>query len=308
MKNILEINQISKKFDNKFLALNKVSLQVKEGEIFALLGPNGAGKTTLISTICGIIRQSNGFIKVNGNDTIKNWRKCRSYIGLVPQELTLDSFETVWSTISLSRGLFGKAPNASYLEWVLKSLSLSEKKFTTIMSLSGGMKRRVLIAKALSHEPKLLFLDEPSAGVDVSLRKDMWELVKKLREQGVTVILTTHYIEEAEAISDRIGIINKGELLLVENKNMLMEKMGKKELEIELQTSLQEIPKKLKKFNLALSKNKKSLIFFFDRSSAENNITKLLSEIEKNNILINDLKTRESNLEEIFLKLVETST
>ncbi len=308
MKNILEINQISKKFDNKFLALNNVNLQVKEGEIFALLGPNGAGKTTLISTICGIIRQSNGFVKVNGYDSIKNWRKCRSFIGLVPQELTLDSFETVWSTISLSRGLFGKAPNTPYLDWVLESLSLSEKKFARIMSLSGGMKRRVLIAKALSHEPNLLFLDEPSAGVDVSLRKDMWELVKKLRDQGVTIILTTHYIEEAEAISDRIGIINKGELLLVENKNILMEKMGKKELEIKLQNSLNEIPKRLKEFNLLLSKNKKSLIFFFDRSSKENKITKLLSEIEKNNIIVSDLKTRESNLEEIFLKLVEKST
>jgi len=305
MSNILEINSISKKFKNNFLALDEVNLSIKEGEIFALLGPNGAGKTTLISLICGIIIQSKGTIKVNCFDTLKDWRKCRSLVGLVPQELTLDSFETVWSTISLSRGLFGKAPNNSYLEWVLKSLSLLDKKHSKIMSLSGGMKRRVLIAKALSHEPKLLFLDEPTAGVDVSLRKNMWELVKDLRKQGVTIILTTHYIEEAEAISDRIGIINKGNILLVEEKDKLIKKMGKKELLIELQTPFEELPENLKKFNLSISNEKKIIKFYFNRLSKNSEIAELLSTIEKNNFVVNDIKTKESNLEEIFLNLVE---
>ena len=305
MKHILEIEQVSKKFEKNVFALNKVNLSIEEGEIFALLGPNGAGKTTLISSICGIINQTEGKISVKGFDTISNWRKCRSLIGLVPQELTLDSFETVWSTVSLSRGLFGKAPNKSYLEWVLKSLSLLDKKNTKITALSGGMKRRVLIAKALCHEPKILFLDEPTAGVDVSLRKDMWELVKELRKKGVTIILTTHYIEEAEAISDRIGIIDKGKLLLVEEKNKLIEKMGKKELVIELQAPLERVPENLKKFNLSFSKEKKIIKFYFDRSSQKSEIAKLLSELEKNNFIINDLRTKESNLEEIFLKLVE---
>ena len=305
MKYILEIEQVSKKFEKNVFALNKVNLSIEEGEIFALLGPNGAGKTTLISSICGIINQTEGKISVKGFDTISNWRKCRSLIGLVPQELTLDSFETVWSTVSLSRGLFGKAPNKSYLEWVLKSLSLLDKKNTKITALSGGMKRRVLIAKALCHEPKILFLDEPTAGVDVSLRKNMWELVKELRKKGVTIILTTHYIEEAEAISDRIGIIDKGKLLLVEEKNKLIEKMGKKELVIELQAPLESIPENLKKFNLSFSKEKKIIKFYFDRSSQKSEIAKLLSELEKNNFIISDLRTKESNLEEIFLKLVE---
>jgi len=274
---ILSIQQLSKVYAGGFAALKSVSLDIKAGEIIALLGPNGAGKTTLISTICGLVQPSSGRVLVAGHDITTDYRITRSLIGLVPQELTTDSFETVWNTVSFSRGLFGKAPDPAHIERVLRSLSLWDKKDNMLRTLSGGMKRRVLIAKALSHEPRILFLDEPTAGVDVSLRKDMWAIVSELRESGVTIILTTHYIEEAEEIADRIGVINHGELILVEEKRALMAKLGKKQLELELFDPLEALPASLAPFGLELSANGLKLIYTFETTeSGENNISSVL--------------------------------
>ncbi len=301
---VIKINSVSKQYKNGFLALKDISLKIHKGEIFALLGPNGAGKTTLISAICGIIRQSSGQIIVNEFDTIKDWRKTRKIIGLVPQELTLDNYETVWDALKFSRGLFGKPTDKSYLEWVLNSLSLWEKRNDSIIQLSGGMKRRVLIAKALAHDPSIIFLDEPSAGVDVSLRRNMWELVQNLKENGTTVILTTHYIEEAEEIADRVGIINNGEILLVEDKKFLMKKMGKKQLIVKLRTKISQIPKPLTDFNLELDAEGDSIKYTYDKSAERTGITKMLKALSDNDIIVNDLQTYQSSLEEIFLRLV----
>ncbi len=301
---VIKIKSVSKQYKNGFLALKDISLKIHKGEIFALLGPNGAGKTTLISAICGIIRQSSGQIIVNEFDTIKDWRKTRKIIGLVPQELTLDNYETVWDALKFSRGLFGKPTDKSYLEWVLNSLSLWEKRNDSIIQLSGGMKRRVLIAKALAHDPSIIFLDEPSAGVDVSLRRNMWELVQNLKENGTTVILTTHYIEEAEEIADRVGIINNGEILLVEDKKFLMKKMGKKQLIVKLRTKISQIPKPLTDFNLELDAEGDSIKYTYDKSAERTGITKMLKALSDNDIIVNDLQTYQSSLEEIFLRLV----
>jgi ABC-2 type transport system ATP-binding protein len=304
MDAILSVNSVSKTYKNSFKALNNISLEIPKGEIFALLGPNGAGKTTLISTICGIIRQSNGHIKVKGLDTIRNWRQTRQLIGLVPQELTLDNFETVWDAVLFSRGLFGKSPDKDYLEWILNSLSLYEKKDESIIRLSGGMKRRVLIAKALSHNPELIFLDEPTAGVDVSLRKSMWNLVQELRQTGATVILTTHYIEEAEEIADRIGIIDNGKLLLVEDKNTLMTKMGKRQLIVYVKKKIKIIPKLLSKFKLQIHDTGDAVIYTYDKHANRTGITRMLNALYENNIIVKDLQTHQSSLEEVFLSFI----
>ena len=304
MDTILSVNSVSKTYKNSFKALNNISLEIPKGEIFALLGPNGAGKTTLISTICGIIRQSDGHIKVKGLDTIRNWRQTRQLIGLVPQELTLDNFETVWDALSFSRGLFGKSPDKDYLEWILNALSLYEKKDESIIRLSGGMKRRVLIAKALSHNPELIFLDEPTAGVDVSLRKSMWNLVQELRQTGATVILTTHYIEEAEEIADRIGIIDNGKLLLVEDKNTLMTKMGKRQLIVYVKTRIEKIPKLLSEFKLQIHDTGEAVIYTYDKNANRTGITRMLNALSENNIIVKDLQTHQSSLEEVFLSFI----
>ena len=304
MDAILSVNSVFKTYKNSFKALNNISLEIPKGEIFALLGPNGAGKTTLISTICGIIRQSNGHIKVKGLDTIRNWRQTRQLIGLVPQELTLDNFETVWDALSFSRGLFGKSPDKDYLEWILNALSLYEKKDESIIRLSGGMKRRVLIAKALSHNPELIFLDEPTAGVDVSLRKSMWSLVQELRQTGATVILTTHYIEEAEEIADRIGIIDNGKLLLVEDKNTLMTKMGKRQLIVYVKKKIKIIPKLLSKFKLQIHDTGEAVIYTYDKNANRTGITRMLNALYENNIIVKDLQTHQSSLEEVFLSFI----
>ena len=304
MDAILSVNSVSKTYKNSFKALNNISLEIPKGEIFALLGPNGAGKTTLISAICGIIRQSNGHIKVKGLDTIRNWRQTRQLIGLVPQELTLDNFETVWDAVLFSRGLFGKSPDKDYLEWILNSLSLYEKKDESIIRLSGGMKRRVLIAKALSHNPELIFLDEPTAGVDVSLRKSMWNLVQELRQTGATVILTTHYIEEAEEIADRIGIIDNGKLLLVEDKNTLMTKMGKRQLIVYVKKKIKIIPKLLSKFKLQIHGTGDAVIYTYDKHANRTGITRMLNALYENNIIVKDLQTHQSSLEEVFLSFI----
>ena len=305
MTNIIEIENINKIYAGGFQALKKVNLSIKEGEIFALLGPNGAGKTTLISTICGIVTPTNGSIKVSGFDIEKNYRQSRSLIGLVPQELTTDAFESVWATVSFSRGLFGKKANPDFIEKVLKSLSLWDKKDNKLMTLSGGMKRRVLIAKALSHEPKVLFLDEPTAGVDVELRKDMWNIVRDLRTSGVTIILTTHYIEEAEEMADRIGVINNGEIILVEDKTELMQKLGKKQLTLELTQSLDEIPPSLKEFELELNDEGNALTYTYDTTKERTGITTMLNAISESQIKFKDLNTKQSSLEEIFVELVK---
>ena len=304
MSKILSINNVSKTYRNGFKALKNVSMDIPKGEIFALLGPNGAGKTTLISSICGIIKQTEGQIKVKGFDTIVNWRKTRQVIGLVPQELTLDNFESVWDALAFSRGLFGKPPDKDYLKWILNALSLYDKKDESIIRLSGGMKRRVLIAKALSHNPELIFLDEPTAGVDVSLRKSMWQLVKELRGTGATVILTTHYIEEAEEIADRIGIIDKGELILTEDKNKLMNKMGKRQLIVYIKDKITTIPKSLTKFDLKISTKGAAVIFTYDKNANRTGITRMLSALSENNIIVKDLQTYQSTLEEVFLSLI----
>ena len=303
--NQIVINNLSKVYDNGFNALKKVSLEVKQGEILAMLGPNGAGKTTLISIICGIVTPSSGTVMVDGFDIIKDYRETRSRIGMVPQELSLESFETVFDTVSYSRGLYGKSPKPEHIEKILKDLSLWDKKDQRLRQLSGGMKRRVLIAKALSHEPKILFLDEPTAGVDVELRKEMWEVVDTLRKTGVTIILTTHYIEEAEAIADRVGVINQGEIILVEEKKKLLKKMGQKTLTIELQESINEIPKSLEKYNLNIGDNKMYLNYTYSLQEKQTGITNLLQDLKDTGLKLRDLKTEQSNLEKIFVNLVK---
>ena len=302
--NQIVINSLSKVYDNGFNALKEVSLEVKQGEILAMLGPNGAGKTTLISIICGIVTPSSGTVMVDGFDIIKDYRETRSRIGMVPQELSLESFETVFDTVSYSRGLYGKSPKPEHIKKILKDLSLWDKKDQRLRQLSGGMKRRVLIAKALSHEPKILFLDEPTAGVDVELRKEMWEVVDTLRKTGVTIILTTHYIEEAEAIADRVGVINQGEIILVEEKKKLLKKMGQKTLTIELQESINEIPKSLEKYNLNIGDNKMYLNYTYSLTEKQTGITNLLQDLKDTGLKLRDLKTEQSNLEKIFVNLV----
>lgn len=302
---LVSINEVSKLYQNGFKALKKISLKINNGEIIALLGPNGAGKTTLINIICGIVTASTGTVQVGGFDNVRHYRKTRSMIGVVPQELTLEIFETVFNTVSYSRGLYGKKPNPKYIEKILKDLSLWDKRSNLLNQLSGGMKRRVLIAKALSHEPKILFLDEPTAGVDVELRKDMWRIVSNLRKKGVTIILTTHYIEEAEAIADRVGVINHGELILVEEKSELIKKMGEKKLIIDLQSPLNSIPTILLQYNLKLSKNGNNLYYTYDARSERTGITSLLQSLREQNIRLKDLKTEQSSLESIFVNLVK---
>lgn len=308
MQSIVSIQNLSKTYESGHKALNKVNLDIAPGEILALLGSNGAGKTTLISAICGIVSPTSGTVKVDGYDIISDYRQSRELIGLVPQELTLGAFDTVWDTINFSRGLFGKKKDDAYLEQLLKDLSLWDKKNNELRTLSGGMKRRVLIAKALSHEPRILFLDEPTAGVDVELRKDMWAIVRRLRETGVTIILTTHYIEEAEEIADRIGIISHGELLLVEDKLVLMEKLGKKQLIIELKEPASELPSSLAIFDLELSEEGTQLTYTYDTKGEGTGITALLQAInDAENFSLKDLQTTQSSLEEIFVKLLKTS-
>ena len=304
-ENQISINNLSKIYDNGFEALKNINLDIKKGEIFAMLGPNGAGKTTLISIICGIVKPSSGKVSVESFDIIKDYRETRSRIGLVPQELTLEQFETVFNNVSYSRGLYGKKPDPMYIEKVLKQLSLWDKKDLGLRQLSGGMKRRVLIAKALSHEPSILFLDEPTAGVDVELRKEMWNVVEDLRETGVTIILTTHYIEEAEAIADRVGVINQGELIIVEQKKELLKKMGNKTLTVELQEEIQNIPNQLSKYNLTLGDNNISLNYKYDLRKKQTGITNLLQDIKDAGLKLRDLKTEQSNLEKIFVTLVK---
>ena len=303
--NQIIINDLSKVYDNGFNALKKINLNVKQGEILAMLGPNGAGKTTLISIICGIVTPSSGNVTVDGFDIIKDYRETRSRIGMVPQELNLESFETVFDTVSYSRGLYGKSPKPKHIEKILKDLSLWDKKDQKLRQLSGGMKRRVLIAKALSHEPKILFLDEPTAGVDVELRRDMWMVVDDLRKTGVTIILTTHYIEEAEAIADRVAVINQGEIIVVEDKKELIKKMGHKKLNIELQEKITEIPKDLAKYNLEIDDEHMSLIYTYNVGAEKTGITNLLQDIKDSGLKLRDLKTEQSNLEKIFVNLVK---
>ena len=298
------IKDLSKTYENGFQALNKINLNIKKGEIFAMLGPNGAGKTTLINIICGIVKPSLGNVSVEKFDIIKDYRETRSKIGLVPQELTLEAFETVFNNVSYSRGLYGKKPNPLHIEKVLKQLSLWDKKDLGLRQLSGGMKRRVLIAKALSHEPSILFLDEPTAGVDVELRQEMWKVVKSLRETGVTIILTTHYIEEAEAIADRVGVINQGEIIIVEQKKELLKKMGHKKLTVELQDEINEVPSSLKKYNLIIGTNKMSLDYTYNISEKQTGITNLLQDLRDSGLKLRDIKTEQSNLEKIFVSLV----
>ncbi|MBA1157989.1 ABC transporter ATP-binding protein [Microvirga mediterraneensis] len=301
---IISVSGLAKTYASGFQALKTVDLDIRRGEIFALLGPNGAGKTTLISIICGIVNPSTGTVTADGHDIIRDYRAARTKIGLVPQELTTDAFESVWATVTFSRGLFGKPPNPAYLEKILKDLSLWEKRDSKIMTLSGGMKRRVMIAKALSHEPKILFLDEPTAGVDVELRQDMWNMVRSLRENGVTIILTTHYIEEAEEMADRIGVIRKGEIILVEDKNVLMQKLGKKQLTLHLQSPLAGLPPELQSDRLQLSSDGSELVYTFDTQTPETGIAGLLRRLNEHGIDFKDLQTSESSLEEIFVSLV----
>lgn len=303
---IISISGLSKTYASGFKALNNVNLEIRRGEIFALLGPNGAGKTTLINIVCGIVNPSAGVVLADGHDIIREPRAARSKIGLVPQELSTDAFERVWDTVKFSRGLFGSPPNAAYLEQVLKDLSLWDKRASKIMTLSGGMKRRVMIAKALSHEPKILFLDEPSAGVDVELRREMWEMVRGLRESGVTIILTTHYIEEAEEMAHRIGIISKGEIVLVEEKSALMKKLGKKQLTLHLQSALRTIPPELADYRLELSADGNDLIYTFDAQGQQTGIAELLRQLSERGIAFKDLQTEQSSLEEIFVSLVRS--
>jgi len=302
--NQIIIKNLSKVYDNGFSALRDINLEIKKGEIFAMLGPNGAGKTTLISIICGIVKPTMGTVLVEGFNIIDDYRETRSKIGLVPQELTLEQFETVFNNVSYSRGLYGKKPDPLHIEKVLKQLSLWDKKNLILRQLSGGMKRRVLIAKALSHEPQILFLDEPTAGVDVELRQEMWKVVKSLRETGVTIILTTHYIEEAEAIADRVGVINQGEIIIVEQKKELLKKMGQKKLIVELQHELDLVPEKLKKYNLIIGSNKMSLNYTYNLREKQTGITNLLQDMKDSGLKLRDLKTEQSNLENIFVSLV----
>ena len=305
MPSILDIKALGKTYAGGFEALRNIDLEIERGEIFALLGPNGAGKTTLINIVCGIVNPTGGRVLVDGHDILADYRATRSMIGLVPQELPVETFETVWKTTSFSRGLFGKAPNPAHIEKVLRSLSLWEKRDARIIDLSGGMKRRVLIAKALSHEPELLFLDEPTAGVDVELRQDMWDVVRELRESGVTVILTTHYIEEAEQMADRVGVINHGEIILVQEKSRLMRELGKKQLSLLLNEPLGEIPRPLSGYGLELGDDGNELIFTYDSQQERTGITSLLGELDKAGITFHDLNTSQSSLEEIFVDLVK---
>tara|TARA_B100001540_G_scaffold211993_1_gene186881 strand:+ start:604 stop:1539 length:936 start_codon:yes stop_codon:yes gene_type:complete len=304
-QDLISINSLSKTYKNGLNALNNVSLNIQKGEILAMLGPNGAGKTTLISIICGIVTPSSGKVNVDGFDIIKDYRQTRSKIGLVPQELTLENFETVFNNVSYTRGLYGKAPDPKYIEEILKKLSLWDKKDNILRQLSGGMKRRVLIAKALSHKPSILFLDEPTAGVDVELRKDMWKVVEKLRESGVTIILTTHYIEEAEAIADRVAVINNGEIIVVDQKKDLLNKMGRKKLRIDLHEKTEIIPQSLNKYDLELSSNKLSITYSYDTQKQRTGITNLLQDLRGEGLKLKDLKTEESTLEKIFVTLVK---
>mgnify|MGYP005993683785 FL=1 len=305
--NQIVINDLSKIYDNGFEALKNINLNIKKGEIFAMLGPNGAGKTTLISIICGIVRPTSGKVTVDNFDIINDYRETRSRIGLVPQELSLEQFETVFNNISYSRGLYGKKPDPKYIEKILKQLSLWDKKNLSLRQLSGGMKRRVLIAKALSHEPEILFLDEPTAGVDVELRQDMWKIVESLRKTGVTIILTTHYIEEAEAIADRVGVINQGEIIVVDKTESLLKKMGHKKLTVELQEEINEIPKDLEKYNLILGNNKMSVDYTYNVQAKQTGITNLLQDLKDAGLKLKDLKTEQSTLEKIFVNLVRES-
>jgi ABC-2 type transport system ATP-binding protein len=303
MPAVISIKGVTKSYAGGFQALQSVNLDIEKGEIFALLGPNGAGKTTLINIICGIVNASSGTVTADGHDIVAQYRAARSMIGLVPQELSTDAFETVWATVSFSRGLFARAPNPPFIEGLLRDLSLLDKRNSKIMTLSGGMKRRVMIAKALSHEPQILFLDEPTAGVDVELRRDMWTLVRALREKGVTIILTTHYIEEAEEMADRIGVINKGNLMLVEDKTALMKKLGKKQLTLHLQAPLRQVPAELAAWALELKAEGKDLVYTVD-SAASVDISLLLRRLSELSIEIKDLQTQQSSLEDIFVKLV----
>ncbi|WP_370231121.1 ABC transporter ATP-binding protein [Cognatishimia sp.] len=304
MTSILEIKDLVKRYDGGFEALKGVSLDIQSGEILALLGPNGAGKTTLISTVCGITTATSGSVTVDGHDINADFRAARTLIGLVPQEVNLEPFETVINTVTFSRGLFGKRRNPDYVEKILRQLSLWDKKDNRIMTLSGGMKRRVLIAKALSHEPRVLFLDEPTAGVDVELRKDMWDIVADLKASGVTIILTTHYIEEAEAIADRVGVINQGELLLIEEKTALMKRLGQKQLKVELQEPVADVPASLAAYDLALSDDGQTLVYSYDTKADRTGITSLLSDIAAAGLTLRDLQTEQSSLEDIFVGLV----
>jgi ABC-2 type transport system ATP-binding protein len=304
MQATIAISNLCKTYASGFEALKEINLDIRKGEIFALLGPNGAGKTTLISTICGIVRPSSGSIRVDGHDIIAEYRAARSMIGLVPQELTTDAFESVWNTVSFSRGLFGKPPHPPHIEKVLKDLSLWDKKDSKVMTLSGGMKRRLLIAKALSHEPQILFLDEPTAGVDVNLRHDMWELVRSLRDSGVTIILTTHYIEEAEEMADRIGVINQGRIILVENKAELMHKLGKKQMVLQLHQAIDHVPASLKEFHLELTNEGTELIYHYDTQAEQTGIASLLAALNHAGLDFKDLHTTQSSLEDIFVSLV----
>ncbi|MFI4965192.1 MAG: ABC transporter ATP-binding protein [Caulobacterales bacterium] len=303
---IISVEGLSKTYAGGFQALKDISLTIDKGEIFALLGPNGAGKTTLIGVTCGLVRPTAGRVLADGHDVVKDYRAARTKIGLVPQELSTDAFETVWATVNFSRGLFGKPANPAYVEKVLRDLSLWDKKDAKIMALSGGMKRRVIIAKALSHEPQILFLDEPTAGVDVELRRDMWEMVRGLRENGVTIILTTHYIEEAEEMADRIGVISKGELILVEGKAELMRKLGKKQLTLQLQEPLNAVPEGLGAYDLALANEGADLVYSFDAQAEHTGIAELLRELSRRGVDFKDLQTQQSSLEEIFVSLVST--
>lgn len=304
MQAIIQVNNLGKTYPSGFQALQNIQLEIRRGEIFALLGPNGAGKTTLISIICGIVNPGEGTVLVDGLDIVQQYRKARQRIGLVPQELSVSIFETVWDTVSFSRGLFGKPADPAYLQQLLRDLSLWDKKDSKIMTLSGGMKRRVLIAKALAHQPQILFLDEPTAGVDVELRRDMWQMIRRLRDSGVTIILTTHYIEEAEDMADRIGVIRAGKLILVDDKTSLMQKLGKKQLLLQLTTPLQQIPVALAGYQLQLSADNNQLIYTYDAQQEQATITSLLRQLNTQGIEFSDLHTRESSLEDIFIGLV----
>jgi ABC-2 type transport system ATP-binding protein len=305
---VISISGLSKTYAGGFRALKDINLEIRKGEIFAVLGPNGAGKTTLISIICGIVNATSGRVLADGHDIVREYRQARSKIGLVPQELTTNAFESVWTTVSFSRGLFGKPPDPGHIEKVLRELTLWDKRDNPIMTLSGGMKRRVLIAKALAHEPEILFLDEPTAGVDVELRREMWDVVRSLRASGATIILTTHYIEEAESMADRIGVINNGEIILVDDKNELMRKLGQKHLTLELQEKLDRIPESLSHHELQLSEDGYELFYTYDTQAARTGITGLLADLNKAGVRLRDLQTKQSSLEEIFVNLVRERT
>jgi ABC-2 type transport system ATP-binding protein len=302
---VISVSNLDKTYASGFRALKKINLEIERGEIFALLGPNGAGKTTLINIICGIVNPTQGVVLADGHDIATDYRAARSMIGLVPQELTTDAFETVWATVSFSRGLFGRPPDPGYIEKVLMDLSLWDKKDSKIMTLSGGMKRRVMIAKALSHEPRILFLDEPTAGVDVELRKDMWQMVRQLRENGVTIVLTTHYINEAEEMADRVGVINNGEIMLVEDKDELMRKLGSKQLTLQLHGRLDEVPAELAGYGLQLASEGGELVYTYDSQAGRMEIADLLSDLDRAGVRFRDLQTKQSSLEEIFVDLVK---